>query len=95
MSATTFEAPRTTEFGVGELVTVFKSIDLTLKELAAYLSTTKRVASTESEALALLIQIGPNIAEIAERLGVHRSTLYRWPKFMEQVGRVRRAGLGG
>jgi len=72
-----------------------RSINLTLKEIAAFLSTTKRVASTEAEALALLIQIGPNIAEIAERLGVHRSTLYRWPKFMEQVGRVRRAGVSG
>jgi DNA-binding MarR family transcriptional regulator len=95
MSATTIEAPRTNEFAIGDLVAVFKSIDQTLKELAAYANGAKRVAATESQALALLIEMGPNIADIAERLGVHRSTLYRWPKFMEQVGRVRRAGMGG
>jgi DNA-binding MarR family transcriptional regulator len=80
---------------LADIAQSLRAINVTLKELTAFLSTTKRVASTEAEALALLIQIGPNIAEIAERLGVHRSTLYRWPKFMEQVGRVRRAGVNG
>lgn len=80
---------------LADIAQSLRAMNVTLKELTAFLSTTKRVASTEAEALALLIQIGPNIAEIAERLGVHRSTLYRWPKFMEQVGRVRRAGISG
>lgn len=72
-----------------------KEILLTQKEIAAYMNGQKRAVATEAQALALLIEIGPKIAEIAERLGVHRATLYRWPKFMEQVGRVRRAGLAG
>lgn len=96
MSATTFEAPRTNDSGVVDvLVTELRTLNLTLKELVSVAGRSRAAAATEAQALALLIQIGPNIAEIAERLGVHRSTLYRWPKFMEQVGRVRRAGLGG
>lgn len=94
MSTTTFEAPRTTEFAIGDLFAVMKSIDVTLKELVSVASRSRAAAGSESQALALLIEIGPNIAEIAERLGVHRSTLYRWPKFMRAVALARTGGGG-
>lgn len=76
-----------------DLARTMRSIDTTLKELAAFLAMGKKGIANETHALALLIELGPDIAAIADRIGVHRSTLYRWPKFMEQVDRVRRAGV--
>ncbi len=37
--------------------------------------------SLENAAIACLFSIGPNAAEIARKVGVHRTTLRDWPKF--------------
>jgi hypothetical protein len=43
-------------------------------------------------ALACLATLGPNLTEIAKQLGVPRTTLYGWPKFLARYEAARNAG---
>jgi hypothetical protein len=43
-------------------------------------------------ALAQLATVGPNLAEIARRVGVPRTTLYGWSDFMKRYNQARSDG---
>lgn len=65
-------------------------------ELTTALALNRKHVATESQALAVLIELGTSatVSKVADRLCVHRSTLYRWPKFMDALSRIRTGGRG-
>src|SRR5262249_40310772 len=47
-----------------------------------------------ARAMAYLVDsaVGPNVAEIARRVGVPRTTLYEWPAFVEALNKAKAQG---
>lgn len=45
----------------------------------------------EVHAIAALVTLGPNVSAIAREVGVPRSTLYGWPKFMASLARCQQS----
>lgn len=88
------EAPRRPE----EEVT-FMQIAMEIRDLLQDATESLRVIasrqpkeSKQCQAIRLLVDIGPdNLSAIAKAIGVHRTTLYRWPSFAEALEKTRAA----
>jgi hypothetical protein len=55
-----------------------------------------KLIDKQTAAIALLLdpEVGPNVAKIAKLLGVRRTTIYGWPKFMARLNQARGARPG-
>lgn len=71
-----------------ELLNTLQDIADSLRILAAR----EQRESKPEKAVRLLVEMGPdNVSAIAKAVGVHRSTLYRWPSFSGALERLQAA----
>ena len=79
----------------GELLAHFRSMAESLAVIAGRTGTERPAAEKidqETQAIAYLATIGPNVSQIAKALDVPRSTLYGWTSFREALERYSAMG---